>query len=318
VLLHAMPSSPIALFIVVQLSVIGPFAAGLLLRGRFSEPLKISRSLVRINLAVFEPLIVVWCVWGLEVQARLLVLPCAGFGLAMLCLGCGWLLAPLTGLTGRSRQTFLISSTLSNHGFTLGGFVCFMLLGEAGLGYAIFLVLYFMPYVFGIIFPAARLACQRSDAARTRLRDLVVAPQNLPLAALFVALLLSISGIPRPDVAMPITPLLLISVGLYYFTLGVTFSGADIFRSIRPHMCLGLIKFIIVPVCALALLRLSGLDPLMQSVIFIQACMSTAIYSVIIALMFDLDERLASALFVVNTVLCLICVIPLLFWLIPA
>jgi predicted permease len=46
--------------------------------------------------------------------------------------------------------------------------------------------------------------------------------------------------------------------------------------------------------------------------------MSTAIYSVITALLFDLDERMASALFVVNTVLCLVFVVPLLFWLIPA
>jgi len=313
-----MNAHPLVLFLLIQLGVIGPFAAGLLLRGRFSDPLRTTRTLVRINLTGLEPLIVLWCVWDLTVQARLLVLPCAGLGLSLVCLGCGWLLAPLTGLRGRARQTFLISSTLSNHGFTLGGFLCFMLLGETALGYAIFLVLYFMPYVFGFIFPAARLACNRGDAGRKPWRDLVLAPQNLPLAALFTGLLLSVFKIPRPAVALPVAPLLFVSIGLYYFTLGVTFRGADIRLAGRAHVCLGLLKFIIVPAIAWAALRFSGLEPLLQSVIFIQACMSTAIYSVITALLFDLDERLASALFVVNTVVCLVVVVPLLFWFIPA
>ncbi len=310
---------PLILFCSIQLAVIVPFVGALLLRARFRDPVHTTRSLVRINIAGLEPLIVLWCVWDLDVRPGLLVLPCAGLALALLGLVGGVLLAPLTGLGGRSRQTFLISSTLGNHGFTLGGFVCFMLLGETGLGYAIFLVLYFMPYVFGFIFPVARLANRRTQTNGTgRWRDFVLAPQNLPLAALFAALLLGVLGIPRPAIALPLAPLMFISIGLYYFTLGVTFRGADIFRSLRPHICLCLIKFIFVPGCVIALLRCSGLDPLMQSVIVIQACMSTAIYSVITALLFELDERLASAMFVVNTVVCLVLVVPLLFWLIPA
>jgi len=284
-----MNAPPVILFLMIQLAVVAPFAAGLLLRARFSEPLKTTRRLVRINIAGLEPLIVLWCVWDIDVQVGLLLLPCAGFALALFSLGAGVLLAPFTALTGRGRQTFLISSTLSNHGFTLGGFLCFMLLGETGLGYAIFMILYFMPYVFGFIFPAARLAANRADAARSRWRAILIAPQNLPLAALAVALLLSLLHVPRPAINLPIAPLMFVSVGLYYFTLGVTFRGADIFASGRAHLCLGLIKFIIVPVCAWLVLRNSGLDPLMQQVILVQACMSAAIYSVITALLFDLE-----------------------------
>ncbi len=306
---------PLVLFCCIQLAVIGPFAAGLLLRRRVRDPRRTTRGLVRINLAVLEPLIVLWCVWDLDVRPGLMVLPCAGLALALLSLAGGALLLPLTGLAGRSRQTFLISSTLSNHGFTLGGFLCFMLLGEAGLGYAVFMVLYFMPYVFGFIFPAARLACNHGGAGRTSWRDLVLVPQNLPLAALCTALALSAFRVTRPAVFMPLAPLMFVSIGLYYFTLGVTFRGADVRRAGRAHLCLGLVKFIIVPFIAWTVLRLSGLEPLMQSVIFIQACMSTAIYSVITAVLFDLDERLASALFVVNTVVCLVLAVPLLFWL---
>jgi predicted permease len=291
-----------------------PFAAGLLLRKRFSEPLKTTRRLIRVNIAGLEPLIVLWCVWDLDVRLSVLILPCAGFALAMFSLVAGVALAPLTGLGGRARQTFLISSTLSNHGFTLGGFLCFILLGEKALGYAIFMILYFMPYVFGIIFPAARLATSRADAGRSPWRDLLLAPQNIPLAALAIAMLLSVLNIPRPAINISIAPLMFLSVGLYYFTLGVTFRGADIFASGRAHFCLGLIKFIIVPAGAWLVLRSTGLDPLMQQVIIVQACMSAAIYSVITALMFDLEERLASALFVVNTIICLVFVVPALFW----
>jgi len=310
-------ASPLLLFCSIQLAVIVPFGAGLLLRRRFRDPQRTTRSLVRLNIAGLEPLIVLWCVWDLKVHVGVLLLPCAGFFLALLGLGLGALLLPLTGLTGRSRQTFLISGTLSNHGFTLGGFLCYMLLGEIGLGYAIFLVLYFMPYVFGFIFPAARLAGSRNGPGRTRWRDFVLAPQNVPLAALFAAIALGLLDVPRPLIAVPLTPLMFISIGLYYFTLGITFRGVDIFRSFRPHVCLCLIKFILVPGSVWALLRLSAVDTCMQSVIMIQACMSTAIYSVITSLLFDLDERLASAMFVVNTVVCLVVVVPLLFLFIP-
>jgi len=311
-----MNASPFVLFLMIQLAVAVPFASGLLLRKRFDNPLKTTRRLVRFNIAGLEPLIVLWCVWDLDVQVKLLILPCAGFALALFSLGVGLVLAPCTGLSGRARQTFLISSTLSNHGFTLGGFLCFLLLGETALGYAIFMILYFMPYVFGIIFPAARLAANRADAGRSRWREILLAPQNVPLAALGIALLLSVLNIPRPEINVSIAPLMFVSVGLYYFTLGVTFRGADIFTSGRAHLCLGLLKFIIVPVCAWLVLRCTGLDPLMQQVILVQACMSAAIYSVITALMFDLEERLASALFVVNTVVCLVFVVPFLFWII--
>jgi predicted permease len=310
-----MNASPVILFLMIQLAVVVPFVAGLLLRKRFREPLKTTRRLVRINIAGLEPLIVLWCVWDLDVRAGLLILPCAGLALALFSLGVGVVLAPLTGLTGRGRQTFLISSTLSNHGFTLGGFLCFLLLGETALGYAIFMILYFMPYVFGFIFPAARLAANRADAGRSRWREILLAPQNLPLAALGIALLLSVLNVPRPEINIPIAPLMFVSVGLYYFTLGITFRGADIFSVGRAHLCLALIKFIIVPACAWLVLRNSGLDPLMQQVILVQACMSAAIFSVITALLFDLEERLASALFVVNTIVCLVFVIPVLFWL---
>lgn len=309
---------PLILFCSIQLAVILPFAAGLLLRRRLRDPQRATRAIVRVNIAVLEPMIVLWCVWDLEIRAGLLVLPFAGLVLALSGLVFGAAMAPLTGLAGRSRQTFLISSTLSNHGFTLGGFLCFMLLGETGLGYAILLVLYFMPYVFGIIFPAARLACSRAGSGPSGWRSLVFAPQNLPLAALFAALGLSAAGIARPEIEIPLTPLMFVSVGLYYLTLGVTFRGADMFRYIRPHACLGMIKFILVPAFAVLLLRFTPLDRVVQSVIVIQACMSTAIYSVITALLFELDERLASAMFVVNTVVCLVVVVPLLFWRIPA
>ncbi len=67
----------------IQLAVVVPFVAGLLLRKRFREPLKTSRRLVRINIAGLEPLIVLWCVWDLDVRAGLLILPCAGLALAL-------------------------------------------------------------------------------------------------------------------------------------------------------------------------------------------------------------------------------------------
>ena len=105
-----------------------------LLVARVESPQDLSRRLVRINIIGLEPLIVLWCTWGLTVSAGLMILPVCGFGLIVLGVLAGSLAASMMKLSGKRRQTFLITSSLANHGFTMGGFLCYFFLGESGTG----------------------------------------------------------------------------------------------------------------------------------------------------------------------------------------
>ncbi len=305
--------SVIGKFLIFQAALIIPFAAGYACRRFLPQAESFTRRLIRLNLVFIEPVIVFWSVWGLSLQLDLLLLPAAGLALVLLGLLLGFGAARSLKLSGGGRPTFIISSSLANHGFTLGGFVCYLMLGEKGLGYSFIFISYFMPFIFLFVFPYARAASGVSMTWRNVLVEYVLNLQNMPLFALFAALGMHFIGMKRSAIAFPVEILLLVSIAVYYFSLGINFSTGDLRAAIREGTVLAVIKFIIVPAAAcLALYFLPAAGPV-KSVILIQSFMPAAIYSVVSAVLFKLDVKMASGLFVANTVVFLLVVLPLLF-----
>jgi len=100
---------------------------------------------------------------------------------------------------------------------------------------------------------------------------------------------------------------------LYYFTLGLNFEMPEFFASGKENAVLASIKFLLVPSFTILILKFMRLDPAMETVILIQSFMPAAIYSVVASVLFDLDSGFASNLFVWNTLLFLLGVLPMLF-----
>ncbi len=296
-------------FIVFQAIIFGPFIAGFLVKRRFAVSQEFTRSLIRVNLASVEPALVLWSVWGIELSRELVALPAAGLLLSFAGLAYGFPAARMLALDGARATMFRISAMLANHGFTLGGFVCFLLLGEQGLAYAFIFVSYFLPFMFLVVFPlSARLAHAEPGATDA---PILFSVQNMPLAAIVIALLLRAAGVPRPDVWFPTEPLLLLSVAVYYFTLGVNFTQGDVRSSWKEISFMSAIKFVLVPFAAFAALEFAGLHGTVRAVIQVQSFMPAAIYSVVVSVLFSLDARLASGLFVGTSVAFLAVVLPL-------
>ncbi len=302
-----------ASFILLQFMIVAPFAAGWALRRRFARPEDFTRKLILANLVTVEPALVLWSTWGLSLDADLAVLPLAGLLLA----AAGWLLgvpvAAALGLEGRRRTVFHITSSLANHGFTMGGFVCFMLLGERGLALAFIFTAYFMPFIFLVVFPYADASRRGRPALARMALDFVRNPRNMPLYAILASLALHAAGVRRPDVPFPLGPLMAVSMGVYYFTLGMTFRPGEIRGALRENACVALLKFAVLPALAALALAVFPLDPAVRAVIQVQAFMPAAVYSVITAVLYDLDAPFASGVFVVNTVAFLAAVLPAIF-----
>ena len=302
-----------ASFILLQIMIIAPFTAGWALRRRFARPGEFTRKLILYNLLTVEPALVLWSTWGLSPDRDLAVLPLAGLLLAVV----GWLLGvPIgaaLGLAGKRRAAFHITSSLANHGFTMGGFVCFMLLGEKGLGLSFIFTAYFMPFIFLVVFPYADSA-RRGGADFARIaREFIRNPRNMPLYAIMVSLLLHALDVPRPAVSFPLGALIAVSMSVYYFTLGMTFRPGEVRSAMRENACVALLKFAVVPALAALVLGTLPLDPVVRAVIQVQAFMPAAVYSVITAVLYDLDAPFASGVFVVNTLLFLAVVLPVIF-----
>ena len=300
-------------FALIQVVILAPFITGYLTQNKFKNPEQTTRAILRCNIIIIEPLIVMWCIWGLKFTSDLIFLPFAGFFLAVLGLFFGFLFSPFLNIKGIGKQTFLISSSLANHGFTLGGFLCYLFLGEKGLGLSIILVLYFIPYVYGFIFPSAKIATKKILPSARSLRELILDPHNMPLFALFLTIMLRLSGITRPDVNFPIETLLVLSVSLYYLSLGINFSGLEIRNLKNAHLSLAVIKFVMVPLTVFFIIRILNPDPAVTAIIIIQAFMPAAIFSVVTSVLFNLDAKMASSLFVFNTMIFLIVILPIMF-----
>lgn len=300
----------VARFILFQAVIIAPFSLGFFTKRRYAHPETLTKGLIRANLTVFEPLIVFWSIWGLEMNMELWFLPVSGVLMVLAGMAIGAVLARIRGLAERPRATFIISSSLANHGFTMGGFLCYLLLGEKGLALSFIFISYFMPFIFLVIFPYARLAQTGARSHPGFIKDFVLNRQNMPLYALMAAIALRLFGCDRPAVYFPTDMLLMISIGLYYFTLGVNFALRDLWAYNLDNLLLCLVRFFMVPSLAALALSWVRLDPGIETVILIEAFMPAAVYSVMTAVLFDLDAKRASSMFVFNTVVFLLGVLP--------
>jgi len=300
-------------FLIFQVMIIVPFISGTLVRKRLAHGPELTKKLIRINLILVEPLIVLWSIWGLKLSRDIIMLPISGLLLVLFGMASGRLFVPVLRLRGKQRASFLISSSLANHGFTMGAFLCYLFLGERGLGLSFIFLSYFMLYVFTVIFPYARMVSTSQRYSMSFLRDFLLNLQNMPLAAIVIGLGLQAVHIQRPSVYFPIDILIIASIAVYYFSLGINFMTSDVFSAAKATLALSVIKFIMIPAATIAVLSAVSLDSQVETVILVQSFMPAAIYSVVASVLFDLDTRLTSNMFVLNSLVFLVIVLPLLF-----
>jgi len=297
-------------FILFQCMIIIPFLLGIWIKRRMAYAEKYTKVLILINLTTMAPVISLWSIWGLSIQLDLIFLPLSGFLLVLIGMICGVIISFFMKLSQNSKTSFLISSSLANHGFTMGGFICYLLLGETGLGMANIFILYFVFYVFLIIFPFA-MKMSHSAVQSARPLDLFINIRNMPLYASLLAIGFNLLHVQRPAIHLNIDIILLISMCLYYFTLGIHFQHNDLWGFIKENIAICIVKFCIVPLFAILLVSIFEIDHHIKRVIIIQSCMPAAIYSVITSILFDLDVRLSSSVFVINSLFFLFMVLPI-------
>jgi hypothetical protein len=136
----------------------------------------------------------------------------------------------------------------------------------------------------------------------------------MPLYAAFIAIAIRWAGFSRPEAYFPLDILLILSIALYYFTLGINFKFDDLHFFKKEHIFLAVQKFILLPAITFFILEFAVISDSIKMIIKLQSFMPAAIYSVITAILFDLNARQASGMFVVNSIFFIFLVLPLLFW----
>jgi len=247
--------------------------------------------------------------WAVRIDsARLLYVPLIGISVAFSLLAASLLLAHLQRFPARTRGAYVMCSTFSNNGWTLGAFVCFTVLGETGLGLAVLysLLVLLVYYTAGMLIGThfERRAFPHQEVAGGILlrkwRDF------LPVAAIASGGLFNLLGVQRPalmETLMPILPP--VAAVPLLFVMGVTLRFKGVARWTRPVLTVCGLKLIVGPAVGVGLARLAGLGQTMQGlpieVIYLQASCPVAIFAVLFSGLFRLNTDLANACFLATT-----------------
>lgn len=235
------------------------------------------------------------------------------------------------GCDNKQTGVLATSAGLGNLGFTLGAYLCYTLLGgeggqgDAALAYAVAQVnLMAMAGVLAL-YPLARHfgEQQTADMSVTRL----IVTSFLDLRALMVhcaivGVVLAYLNVPYPAIIDQFHSIdILFYLGGFggYFAIGLRLRLGDTRMYLREHTLLAVVKFVGIPLLSLGILALINMTPfplavLGQRVVLVEAFMPVAIQGVMIANLFHLDGRMASTIWLVNTVLFVLLPLPVIIW----
>lgn len=238
----------------------------------------------------------------------------------------GMILARFVTRDRPERGLLGISAAAGNTGVTMGGFILYVLFGETGLGLAAIYFLLFSSMIIVMHYPIARRFAghhPHSSLAHLMIKNLLDW-RSIGLPMTIVSILLSMKGVPRPAFVAQwkILDILIFTItAMAYFAIGMRFHGSDFLRLRKQILALAGMRFGLGLLVGLALLALTWITPwpipwgsLNMKVCIIESFVPMAVTVVAVASMFGLRAREASMLFVANTVMYLLFIMPIVMW----
>ncbi len=263
-------------------------------------------------------------IWGMRLSPVDLALPVLAVMHLVLMTLLGIPLARLVTRDRAERGLFAIATGTGNNGFTMGAFVLFLLHGEAGMGLGNLYIMLIIPAAVLFLYPLARHYSETQPAGS--LADLMQRSlldwRSIGLPVVILAILMSLWGVPRPDWVRTwrvVDALVYTITPLAFFGIGLRLRLGKVLPLGRLVVGLAATRFALGALLAVALAAVMDWTPwplegLRKSTFLIQGFVPTSVTMVAVANMFRLRPEEASVLFVSNTVLYLVGVLPLLLW----
>jgi len=310
-------------FILTVALIVGATGAGYLAR-RFRPRWENASQAIMTAVAVFGyPSVGFLSIWQIAPDPEELVLPGLAAAQLLIMAALGLALGRLITQVRAERGLFAIASAMGNWGFTMGGFVIYILFGPAGLGRAAIYALMFTPCLVLVTYPIARhfTAQTGTSLGRLMLRS-ILDFRSVGLATSIVALTISLAGVrPWPGIGEYhiIDVLMFLVMPLAYFSIGARLHFSGIAPLRKMLAALAGMRFVVSLLVGLGLLQLMSLTPwalegLTRKVYLMQSVVPTAVSMVAVANMFGLKPREGSVLFVINSLLYLVIVLPIVLW----
>ena len=306
------------------LLIVAPLAAGYLARRFGWAPERLAQRMMTAVMVIGYPAGGFFSIWGMELHAADAWLPALGALHVALMAAVGLAIGRCVTSDRGEVGLIGIGSALGNTGFTLGGLVLYLLYGKEGLALMSIYCLMWMPLTVVLTYPIARHYA--SDRPNRSLGRLILRSifdwRSIGLPVSLAAIWLSARGIQPPKA---VATLRLVDIIIFVVTIAAFFS-----IGLRTHLDkVGELKKLIATVTAarfglgllvgwaLALATLLtpwALTGISRNVFIIESFVPTAVTTVGVANMFDLKPREASVVFVANTLIYLVAVLPFVLW----
>jgi predicted permease len=182
-------------------------------------------------------------------------------------------------------------------------------------------VLFSLPAFYLIYLPTLKARQLRIGQRRAGLLDILLDFRMLPIPAIIAAIILSLANVKSPEFVTKfhiIDILVYVASSLSFFAIGLRVKLSRLKNYISLYFIISAVKFILTPAAALlfiALLTMTGqnLDSMVRKVIVILSATPSAVLTVTMSNVFDLDGPLASAVWVVTMAVFVTVVVPVLF-----
>jgi predicted permease len=261
-------------------------------------------------------------IWQMDMRWSVLAVPAMGVVLLIVSSVCSLAAFRMHSLDTRGRLTAIMAGGLANLSHTGGAFVCYALFGLDGYALGQLYLVLWLPAVYIIWIPILKAYERRVLGRGTGFnsRDLIDA-RLMGMWGITAGLVLNLSHVEAPTVLTRwyvMDPFIYAASGLSFFAIGMRLSLSRLRHYIPLYFTLAVVKFVLTPASAAAILWITaegvGLSGLAKNVIMVQSAAPCAVLMATMANVFDLDGRMGSALWVVNTAMFALIVTPVLFF----
>lgn len=284
----------------------------------------VRKALQKMALLFFNPVASLGAVWIVNLDdLKMITLPFIGITALLLGGFLAFLFARMQNMTRKQTGAYIVAGGFTNIG-SIGGWLCFIFLGEAGFALVTFYKLFELFSYYGFGFPIAK--SYSSDVSKTesftnRMKKVLVDPFMLvALGSIFVGFALNISGLERPNFYGTVNAIFVPTATILLLTsIGMAMHFGRIGKYIKEGLLIALIKFAIVPAVATTIAYVVGFGEINEGlplkVVMILSSMPVGFIAMVPPTIYDLDVDLANANWLVTNSL-LVLVIPVLQYLI--
>ncbi len=311
-----------ARFIFVFVDLIAPLIAGYLFnRYKLISPYLCS-LLVKINIRVVVSILSFLSFWTLKISSDLIWLPVFGI---LACIIPG-LIAQFTFARTyknyNNRGAYMMSSMISNIG-TLSGLCAFITYGIQGFAYIQIVAMFQALFTFTYCFPLASYYHakannkQKSRKMQFHIASLLLNWNQLPVFTMLIGFSFALYNIPVQPVCYDIfNSLVHIGAWAGMFPVGYMIKVGKAKYYLKCTIDIAFVKFIVLPIIAYFIVINLFTDPILIGSMILAFSAPTAINAVLASSIYKLNVDIAIASFLFTTVLFLVVIFPLYFFVI--